>query len=105
MSSKKITKIDLVEAVCNDVSCEKYMAQQIVENLLFQIKSSLKNGATIELRGFGTFEPRLRKGRACARNPKTGATLSVAPHYVAAFRPGQELKQALWSYKESDLNE
>ncbi|MBP5176790.1 MAG: HU family DNA-binding protein, partial [Treponema sp.] len=41
-------------------------------------------------------EPRLRKGREKARNPKTGESLSVAPHYVAAFRAGQELKNALW---------
>ena len=30
-----------------------------------------------------------------ARNPKTGEILSVEPHYVAAFRAGQELKKAL----------
>ena len=68
----------------------------MLETLLENIKTSLKDGATIELRGFGTFEPRLRKGRSRARNPKTGEQLSVAPHYVAAFRSGQELKNALW---------
>ena len=68
----------------------------MLETLLENIKISLKDGATIELRGFGTFEPRLRKGRSRARNPKTGEQLSVAPHYVAAFRSGQELKNALW---------
>ncbi len=99
MSSKKITKYDLVEAVYQDMerTSEKRVVQEIVEKLLEQLKQSMKEGNTIELRGFGTFEPRLRKGRSKARNPKTGEQLSVAPHYVAAFRSGQELKKALWS--------
>ncbi|MCI1208714.1 MAG: HU family DNA-binding protein [Treponema sp.] len=96
MSSKKVTKYDLVESVYQNTNCEKRVVQDIVENLLLELKKSLKDGSTIELRGFGTFEPRLRKGRSRARNPKTGEQLSVAPHYVAAFRSGQELKKALW---------
>ena len=68
----------------------------IFESLFDEMKKCLMEGSTIELRGFGTFEPRLRKGRQRARNPKTGEQLSVAPHYVAAFRAGQELKKALW---------
>ncbi|MCR5725532.1 MAG: integration host factor subunit beta [Treponema sp.] len=96
MSLKKITKYDLVEAVYQNTKHEKRVVQEVVENLLLELKDSLKDGATIELRGFGTFEPRLRKGRSKARNPKTGELLSVAPHYVAAFRSGQELRKALW---------
>ncbi len=97
MSAGKITKYDLVESVYQNTKCEKRDVQAVVESLLNELKESLKEGNTIELRGFGTFEPRLRKGRAKARNPKTGEQLSVAPHYVVAFRSGQELKKAVWS--------
>lgn len=97
MSSKKITKYDLVESIYQNTKCEKHVVQNIVENLFTELKSALKEGATIELRGFGTFEPRLRRGRSRARNPKTGEQLSVSPHYVAAFRSGQDLKKALWN--------
>lgn len=99
MSGKKVTKFDLVESVHDKVNCEKKVVQAIFESLLEEIKTSLKDGSTIELRGFGTFELRLRKGREKARNPKTGAPVSVEPHYVAAFRAGQELKNALWDLK------
>ena len=105
MAQNKVTKYDLVEAVYQNITerCEKRLVQVILEELLEQLKDSLKEGSTIELRGFGTFEPRLRKGRSKARNPKTGEQLSVAPHYVAAFRSGQELKKALWELPvESD---
>ena len=96
MSSKKVTKSDLVEAVYQNSDYEKKCIQDVLEHLLGQLKESLKDGNIIELRGFGTFEPRLRKGRSKARNPKTGEQLAVAPHYVVAFRSGQELKKVLW---------
>ena len=102
MASDKVTKYDLVEAVYKNTNCEKRIVQEVVENFILEVKKSLESGSTIELRGFGTFERRLRKGRSCARNPKTGEQLSVAPHYVAAFRSGQELKKALWNLKKSD---
>ncbi|MBP3709969.1 MAG: integration host factor subunit beta [Treponema sp.] len=97
MPQSKITKYELVEAIYQKTQCDKRVVQQIIEGFLDEVKNSLKNGATIELRGFGTFELRLRKGRLAAHNPKTGEKLSVNPHYVAAFRSGQELKKALWN--------
>ena len=105
MPQKKITKYDLVESVYRVSDCERRVVQQVMENFLEEIKKSLIEGATIELRGFGTFEPRLRKGRSVARNPKTGETLSVDPHYVAAFRSGQELKKSLWNLKEEQAEQ
>ena len=95
MADDKLTKIDLVESVYLNTKIEKQQVQVVVDSLLEQLKSSLEDGKTIELRGFGTFEKRLRKGRAKARNPKTGEIVSVEPHYVAVFRPGRELKNAI----------
>jgi nucleoid DNA-binding protein len=103
MSLKKITKYDLVESIYQNTKCEKRIVQQVIEGFLEEVKKSLESGSTIELRGFGTFEPRLRKGRISARNPKTGEKLSVDPHYVAAFRSGQELKKALWDLQNQPV--
>lgn len=102
MANSKITKNNLVDAIYQNSKIEKQVIQEVVDGFLLQLKSSLETGATIELRGFGTFEPRLRKGRSVARNPKTGETLSVEPHYVAAFRAGQDLKEKLWNLKIDD---
>ncbi len=93
---KKITKYDIVENIYQDTKYEKVEIQEIIEDFFEEVKKSLGKGFVIELRGFGTFEPRLRKGRSVARNPKTGEqVLSVAPHYVAAFRAGQQLKKSM----------
>ncbi len=95
MSSKKVTKSDLVDKIYQNCNCEKKLVQSIVDGFLLSLKDSLKEENTIELRGFGTFEPRLRKGRSKARNPKTGENLSVAPHYTIIFRAGQDLKNSM----------
>ena len=96
MLSKKVTKQSLIEAVYLNSKYEKVQVQDIVDVFLAELKKSVARGATVELRGFGTFEARLRKGRAVVRNPKTGETSTMPPHYVAAFRSGQELKKALF---------
>ncbi len=94
-SAKKVTKSDIVDKVHISTKIEKKVLQEAFEGIIEEFKNALKSGSTVELRGFGTLEPRLRKGRDKARNPKTGEVLSVEPHFVAAFRAGQELKKAL----------
>ena len=97
MSDSNVTKSDLVDAVYKSIDLEKDVIQTVVDSFLLQTRKFLEEGNNIELRGFGTFEARLRKGRAAARNPKTGEKISVKPHYVAAFRAGQVLKEKLFN--------
>jgi len=94
--SEKLTKGDLIDTVYEQTGYERRVVQTVVDTLIATFKETLKGGSVIEIRGFGTFEPRLRQGRTNARNPKTGETLFVKPHYIAAFRAGQDLKQGLW---------
>lgn len=95
----KKNKNDLVDAIYKSSSLDKKDVTMVVDLLFSEIKKSLEGGASIELRGFGTFEPRLRKGREAAINPKTGEKVKVESHYVAAFRAGKELKANLWKLK------
>ena len=97
--AKKMNKADLVEEVFRNTNLPKNEIIQITDSLLEEIKNALCNGSSIELRTFGTFELRLRKGRKNARNPRTGDITPTEPHYVAAFRSGSELKQKLWNLK------
>lgn len=92
MDSVKIKKADLVNAVYEKTGFDKQTIQGVADNFLEEISRALQNGSTIELRGFGTFEPRLRKGREVARNPRTGELCKGESHYVAVFRPGRDLR-------------
>ncbi|MCR4899234.1 MAG: integration host factor subunit beta [Treponema sp.] len=93
---EKITKAELVEEVYQSTNLPKNEISLIADSLLTEIKNALCKGSSIELRKFGTFELRLRKGRKNSRNPKTGKLVQVEPHYVVAFRAGKELKEKIW---------
>lgn len=96
MPAKKRTKSDLVDAIYEKSGHELKDIRSIVDLFLEELKITLENDQSIELRGFGTLEIRERKGRNKARNPKTGEIVSVKDHGVVAFRAGKELKQTVW---------
>jgi nucleoid DNA-binding protein len=100
----KLTKAEIIENIYNKlndkaVTTNKKEIHQVLEAFFQEIKGGLSARRVVELRGFGTFELRLRKGREKARNPRTGETLPVESHSVAVFRPGKELKNDVWNIK------
>ncbi|MDR2136103.1 MAG: integration host factor subunit beta [Treponema sp.] len=97
MAAGKYTKADIVDSLCEKAGISRKLAQAVVDSFIDEIKKALVRNSSIELRGFGTFEVKIRKGRSKARNPKTGEEVAVTSHGIAVFRPGQELKQAVWS--------
>ena len=98
----KLTKAEIVDAIYNKTSTDYSQIREVVDLFIEEIKSALVSGKVIELRGFGTFETRIRKGRMKARNPKTGETLSVASHGIVFFRAGRDLKRDVWNLKEDE---
>lgn len=93
------TKADLIEAIHTNGNLNYKEVHGLIDVLFGEIKAAMLAGKTVELRGFGTFEVKKRKGRQRARNPKTGEIVAVEDHGVAAFRPGRELKKGAWSAK------
>ena len=99
MSGEKLTKAEIIEQIYPRVKVSKKGIHTILDLFFEEIKNGLLEDKVIELRGFGTFEIKRRKGRK-ARNPKTGAAVEVHDHGVAVFRPGRELKQKAWSLRK-----
>ncbi len=99
MSKTKLTKAQIIDNIYPKVKVSKRNIHKIVNLFFLEIKEGLLQNHIIELRGFGTFEIKDRKGRK-ARNPKTGASVIVKDHRVVSFRPGRELKQKAWSLRE-----
>jgi integration host factor subunit beta len=97
MAVKKFTKADIIDSVYEQIGMSRKEIRMIIDLFIDEIKAALIGGMSIELRGFGTFEVKTRKGRQKARNPKTGETVSIRSHGIAAFRPGRELKQDVWN--------
>ena len=102
MAVKKFTKADIIDAIYQKTGMNRKEIRPLLDFFLGVMKDALIKRIAIELRGFGTFEVKLRKGRQRARNPKTGAEVSVGSHGIVVFRPGRELKQDVWNLTEEE---
>ena len=98
---EKLTKAIIIENLHNKLGLNRTEIHTVIDELFEEIKDGLKDDRVIELRGFGTFEVRTRKGSEKARNPKTGEVVAVDRHGVAIFRPGKELKEFVWDIRSS----
>jgi len=96
----KLTKAEIIERIFLRLGVNRKDIHSVVDEFFEELKAALQEDKIVELRGFGTFEIRTRKGRDKARNPKTGEIVPVSAHGVAVFRPGKELKQIAWPLRE-----
>jgi nucleoid DNA-binding protein len=94
----KLTKAEIIERIHASVPVSKKRIQRVIDFFIEEIKLGLREGKIIELRGFGTFEVKVRKGRR-ARNPRTGEKVDVEDHGVPLFRPGKEMREQTWSVR------
>jgi len=86
-----MTKKDIVVKIANETDVKQIDVKQVVQMTFDIIIDSLAQGKKIELRNFGVFKTKSRKGRM-GRNPRTGQQVPVAPKKVAIFKPGLVMK-------------
>ena len=86
-----MTKADLIEEVSRLAELTRKDSEVIVDTIFDSVVRSLRVGDKIEIRGFGSFRTRQRRGRT-GRNPKTGAKVEVPPKRIPFFKPSKELK-------------
>jgi integration host factor subunit beta len=91
MTDSTVTKADLVEEVVRVTELPRKESEAVVETIFESIIGALQGGDRIEIRGFGSFRTRQRRGRT-GRNPKTGAKVEVPPKKIPFFKPSKELK-------------
>tara|TARA_B100001057_G_scaffold372927_1_gene377327 strand:+ start:1193 stop:1486 length:294 start_codon:yes stop_codon:yes gene_type:complete len=67
--------------------------------LLSEIKSTLKRGERVELRGFGIFSTNIQKSRI-SRNPKTGEKINTPQKKSIHFKMAKDLYKKINNEKE-----
>ncbi|MCL2720222.1 MAG: integration host factor subunit beta [Treponema sp.] len=102
MAAGKFTKADIIDALYEKTGMSRIEIRNAVDLCIDEMKEALIRRQIIELRGFGTFEVKVRKARPRARNPRTGESIVIRSHGVVAFRSGRELKQAVWAINNND---
>ncbi len=88
---RTMTKADLIEEVTRVTELPRKESEMVVETIFDSIIEALQKSDKIEIRGFGSFRTRQRRGRI-GRNPKTGAKVEVPPKRIPFFKPSKELK-------------
>jgi nucleoid DNA-binding protein len=88
---KSMTKKDIVMKIAADTDIKQIDVKKVVQMTFDIIIDVLSKGEKIELRNFGVFKTKSRKGRM-GRNPRTGAQVPVQPKRVAIFKPGMVMK-------------
>ncbi len=97
-----LTKADLIEEVLKVTELPRKESETIVETIFDSIIEAIQKGEKIEIRGFGSFRTRQRKGRV-GRNPKTGEKVEVPAKRIPFFKPSKELKDFVNSEEAAAL--
>ena len=86
-----MTKAEIVTEVFDKANLPMQDAEELVGITLEIIKSTLKEGESVKLSGFGNFVVRSKKSRR-GRNPKTGEEIEITPRKVVSFKPSMMFK-------------
>ncbi len=73
--------------------------EKVTNIILNEIKSTLKRGERVELRGFGAFSTNIQKARI-SRNPKTGEKVNTPEKKTIHFKMAKDLFKKINNEKE-----
>lgn len=94
MPETVIGKKELVNAIAEKGNFTKKDAELMLNSFLEAVTESLKEGHSIRLISFGSFEVKERESRK-GRNPKTGEEITIEARKVPVFKAGKGLKDAV----------
>jgi nucleoid DNA-binding protein len=80
----------LAEAVAMELNIPRRTAARVLDAVLDSVRDLLRSRARVAVKGFGTFERKIRKGRAY-KHPLTGKSIEVADKETILFKPSDQL--------------
>ena len=89
-----MNKGELVDAVVGSAGLSRADAAKAVDAVLDAVQSTLAQGGSVGLVGFGTFSVKARAARM-GRNPRTGEAIHIKASNVPGFKAGKGLKDAV----------
>ena len=97
-----MTKSGLIEDVARRTPHISKRDTEVVVNTIFDaMVAALTRGDRIEIRGFGSFQVKIREARD-GRNPKTGEPVHISAKRTPFFKVGKELKEMVGCRSPSD---
>ncbi|GAU08722.1 integration host factor subunit alpha [Desulfoplanes formicivorans] len=94
MSSRTLTKADIVNAIYEKTNRNRAEVKNQVESLLSIMKRAIKKDYALLSSGFGKFEAYEKNARK-GRNPQTGESIILPPRKVVVFRISRKFRAEL----------
>ncbi|RLS36747.1 MAG: integration host factor subunit beta [Planctomycetota bacterium] len=89
-----MTKKDIIKQISDRIDLPQVTMRDVVQSTFDAIIDSLMVSHRLELRNFGVFEVKERRGRR-ARNPRTGEPVDVPARFVVSFKAGKEMDEKI----------
>lgn len=86
-----MNKADIIDRIASGTGLTKIETEAVVNGFIHTVIDAMKEGRSIELRGFGTFKIQHRAPRT-ARNPRTNEELQVPARHVPVFKPSKDFR-------------
>jgi nucleoid DNA-binding protein len=86
-----MTKKDIIMKISDETGLKQVEVKEVVQRTFDMIIESLHRNDKVELRNFGIFKVKTRKGRM-GRNPRTGESVSIPDKKVVSFKSGMKMK-------------
>jgi len=86
-----VTKKDLIDSIAQKYKMKRVDVKLVLQAVLDEIVSEMREGNRIEFRDFGVFEVKDRAPRN-ARNPRTRQKVTVPARRSVKFKPGRLMK-------------
>ncbi|MDA0372696.1 MAG: HU family DNA-binding protein [Planctomycetota bacterium] len=80
----------LAEAVARELNVPRRTAARVLDAVLDSVRDLLASNGRVAVKGFGTFERKIRKGRAY-KHPVSGESIEVADKETILFKPSDQL--------------
>ena len=94
MPRKTTTRVELTEAVYDNVGLPRSECAGLVDMVLRKVTNTLSTGESVKISSFGTFRVRSKNARI-GRNPRTGQEALITPRRVVTFRASNILKKGV----------
>ncbi|MHC4513829.1 MAG: HU family DNA-binding protein [Planctomycetota bacterium] len=80
----------LAERIAQELNVPRRTAARVLDAVLDSVSDLLRGRGKVAVKGFGTFERKIRKGRAY-KHPLTGQSIAVADKETIMFKPSDQL--------------
>ena len=88
--AENITKRELVAKIVSDTGLSSVSVQTTVDSCVENIVNFVSTGNSVQISGFGVFEPKLRAAKKS--NLKSGHSAYIGERFLPNFRPSDIFK-------------